>query len=322
MVNSNNYGINKLYVLGNGFDLHHDIKCSYQNFKYWLSRNRKPVYANLKRLYRNINHDWWSAFEENLANFDPDRYPMFIAGISYFKQIRYLEKYYGEDGRAFIDTLEYDDVEITGNPYRRADQIARFEMRTLKNDLNEAFGEWVLHLNKPKKSKKENLDENAFFFTFNYTRTLENLYGIEDDQVVHLHGSVDNKYFIIGHNMSAEEMINRDFEENVYKRDQEKDQGQEEARIAMFEAAEEMRKPVESVIQEHASKFNLLNGIEEVEILGLSYSPIDIPYLKEIFDIAGKDVKVILGWHVPRDQEKAKEFAKTMGLKKIKYRNF
>lgn len=314
MVNASTFEIKKLYILGNGFDLHHGIKCSYKNFKYWLSRNRKPVFENLKRLYRNINQGWWGAFEENLANFDPDRYPLSIARISHIKQINYLVKYYGQEGRDFIDTLEYYDEDIASNRYRRAGAIARFEMQKLKIDLKEAFGDWVLQLNKPKKSRKVDLDENTLFFTFNYTRTLEDLYGIEDDQVVHLHGSVDNLRFIIGHNMTAEEMMNRDFEKNVYNRDPEKDKGQDDARLAMFEAAEEMKKPVEGVISDYGSAFNSLKGIEELEILGISYSPVDIPYMEEVFDIAGKGIKVKLGWHSERDEVNAEAFAQMMGL--------
>lgn len=314
MVNANTFEIKKLYILGNGFDLHHNIKCYYKNFRYWLCRNRRPVYENLKRLYRNINQEWWGAFEENLANFDPDRYPQSIARISHIKQINYLEKYYGQEGRDYFDALEYDDENIVSNRYRRAGAIARFEMRTLKDDLNKAFGDWVLQLNKPKKSKMVDLDEKALFFTFNYTRTLEDLYGIEEDQVVHLHGSVDNNVFVIGHNMTAEQMMNKDFEENVFYRDPDKDKGQDEARFAMFQAAEEMKKPVEAVIIDHGSAFNSLKGIEEVEILGLSYSPIDMPYLEEVFDITGKGVKVKLGRHCEKDEENAREFAQRIGL--------
>ena len=314
MVNAGTFEIRKLYILGNGFDIHHDIKCFYKNFRYWLCRNKKDVFLNLKRLYRNINQDWWSDFEENLANFDYNRYPMSIARISHIKQIRYLEKYYGQEGRDFIDTLEDEDEEIASNWYRRAGEIARFEMQKLRKDLQESFGEWVLQLNKPKKSKMVALDKNAMFFTFNYTRTLEDLYGIKDDQVVHLHGSVDNKMFIIGHNMTAEQMMNRDLEENGYYRDPDKDKGQDDARLAMSEAAEEMKKPVEMVILNYGSAFNSLEGIKEIEILGLSYSPIDIPYMEEIFSIVGTDVKVKLGWHTSKDEANAEAFAKKMGL--------
>lgn len=272
------------------------------------------MYKNLKRLYRNINQDWWGGFEENLANFDPDRYPLSIARISHIKQINYLVKYYGDEGRDFIDTLEFEDEDIARNKYRRTGEIARFEMQKLRADLNEAFGEWVLQLNKPKKSKKVMLDENALFFTFNYTKTLEELYGIEEDQVVHLHGSLDNRRFIIGHNMTAEQMMNKDFEENVYNREPDKDRGQDDARMAMFQAAEEMRKPVEDVISDYGSDFNSLKGIEEIEILGLSYSPVDMPYLEEIFSIVGRDVKVKLGWHNDKDKVNAETFAKKMEL--------
>ena len=317
------FEINKLYVLGNGFDLHHGIRCSYKSFKSWLFRHRRPVYNNLKRLYRNINQDWWSTFEENLANFNPDKYPLSIAKFSHIQQINYLEEFYGQTGRDFIDSIENDDEDIARNQFRRAGAIARFEMQMLKEDLNEAFGEWVLRRNKPKKETKINtLDENAIFFTFNYTKTLETLYEIDDDQVVHLHGSVDNKEFIIGHNMTAEQMQFRDLEKNGDKRNPNRDRGQDDARMAMFEVAEEMKKPVQEVIVEHGAAFNSLAGIKEIEILGLSYSPIDLPYLKEILSITGRDIKIILGWHCSKDKKNAVFFAEEIKLKNWELKEF
>ncbi len=41
----------KLYVIGNGFDLHHGLPCGYADFRAWLQRNRPKVYSTLNRIY-------------------------------------------------------------------------------------------------------------------------------------------------------------------------------------------------------------------------------------------------------------------------------
>ena len=84
--------------------------------------------------------------------------------------------------------------------------------------------------------------------------------------------------------------------------------------MEMFEAAEEMKKPVDEVIQRFGADFNSLSHLEELEILGLSYSPIDMPYLEEVIKIAGKDIKVKLGWHQASDKDNAESFASQAGL--------
>lgn len=58
------------------------------------------------------------------------------------------------------------------------------EMQHLKDDLYEAFGDWVKSLTIHDKDKIiKNIDTEAMFLTFNYTKTLEDLYGVDDDQV-------------------------------------------------------------------------------------------------------------------------------------------
>ena len=307
--------INKLYVIGNGFDRHHDMPCSYDDFKRYLTKYYPEVYANLTRLYGDINADWWRTFEESLANFNPDKYPKEVADESFFDQLNELVSRYGQKGRDIMDQYEVLHKDSPSNKYARAELMVRFEMMELKKGLNDAFGSWVKSLKIPDESKKlEGINPNALFFTFNYTRTLEDLYGVDDELVVHLHGSIDNNVFIIGHNRTAEEMMNQDLENNVYKRDLDIDSAEDDARNAMFIAAEDFKKPVEDIIYQHRADFNSLDGIKEIEIKGFSYSPIDLPYLERVLEITGKYIKVIFNWHTEHDMKNAKNFIQKEGL--------
>ena len=39
---------NKLYIIGNGFDLHHNLKTSYANFCLYVRENDKELYEFLE----------------------------------------------------------------------------------------------------------------------------------------------------------------------------------------------------------------------------------------------------------------------------------
>lgn len=318
--------LKKLYVIGNGFDMHHKIKCKYLDFRKWLHKTRPEVYNNLAWLYGRMSGEWWRSFEESLTEFKPNTYPRKIAKMGFMTQLDFLVDKYGQEWRDFMDSYE-DSMSNNGgvtDKYQRIAAIARFEMQHLKDDLFESFGEWVKTLMIPKAAPKVRIDKKAIFFTFNYTRTLEDLYGIEEKQIVHLHGSVDNNKFVIGHSMTAEEMKNKDLIEHAIHRNPDRNYGADEARLAMFEVIEdELKKPVDDIMYRYRNDFNSLVGVKEVEILGLSYSPIDLPYLRNIFDITGTDVKVRLGWHSKDyDKKNAKEFAKEMKLTNYRLKKF
>ena len=85
--------------------------------------------------------------------------------------------------------------------------------------------------------------------------------------------------------------------------------------MALFDyIADELRKPVEEIIEENKNYFNDLLSIKEMRVLGFSYSPIDLPYLKRIIEVTGNNIKVNLGWHDEKDKDRAKVFKKEMNL--------
>lgn len=309
-------GPKKLFVLGNGFDKHHHINSSYGEFKKWLLDNRPVVNSALERIYQNTTDGWWRSFELNLANFNPDKYPKMIAEKPFFDLKHELEFLYGTEATNLIDGYDFQVDNDVSNRYRLAPEIARFELRRLREELYAAFEEWVNNLKMPSTFERvEGINEDAVYLNFNYTKTLEDLYDIDDANIYHIHGSVDKGHFIIGHGKTAEQMMEDDFDKHVYERDINNDRGEEEVRQALFDAIdEEMRKPVEDIITEYQDFFNGLGGIQSLVVLGFSYSPIDLPYLRRIIEETGPDIKVTFGWHVEDDKVEAAIFRDEMKL--------
>ena len=128
-------------------------------------------------------------------------------------------------------------------------------------------------------------------FTFNYTRTLEDFYGIDEDRIVHLHGSVDGGNLIFGHNSMGDAVSDEELNEARRMR-MDADVYRDLLYMKMSqEFADVFRKPVAEVIDKHGSDFDALAGIGEMIALGVSYSDIDMPYFERIVKVTGDDIK-------------------------------
>lgn len=47
-----------LYIIGNGFDLHHGINSSYRNFRDWLYENEPTVIQDIEEAYGCCDDEW------------------------------------------------------------------------------------------------------------------------------------------------------------------------------------------------------------------------------------------------------------------------
>ena len=260
----------KLYVIGNGFDLHHGLPCGYADFMAWLQGNRPKVYSTLNRIYGDCDGNNWSDFEDSLASFNLDDY---------------------------------------------SDDVTRDDLMRLKAELNEALGSWAKTIGMPEPGTAiDDIDRNAVFFTFNYTRTLEDFYGIDEDRIVHIHGSVDSGNLIFGHDSTGDAVSDEELKE-ARRTHMDADLYKDLVHIKMSqEFADVFRKPVAEIIEKHGSDFDALAVIEEMIVLGVSYSGIDMPYFERIVKVTGDNIKVTLGHHTFWDGNHALAFDDAFGF--------
>lgn len=156
----------KLIICGNGFDLNHGINTSYCHYKEYLNKNAPCVlngYTKFPWLNEECKDDLWSDVEKTLR-------------IDFHKIIDYYaSNYYDVDGQLEFKT---DFNEWT---------------RFIYAFTGDKFFQWLSSVEvscAKKKDKFERLFSNAVFVTFNYTDTLERVYGIEADRVLHIHGKL------------------------------------------------------------------------------------------------------------------------------------
>jgi len=60
---------NTLYIIGNGFDLHHGIQSSFRAFGEYLRDPDRATYNVLER-YFDVDSEFWGEFEEQLVDRD------------------------------------------------------------------------------------------------------------------------------------------------------------------------------------------------------------------------------------------------------------
>lgn len=165
---------NKLFVIGNGLDRAHKMPTSFDpDFKNIALKYEQD---NFWDLYQTRENDIWSDFENLLA----------CPKFNNLEEIFYgYEPDYLSDRESDRDGIIYQ-VELNGKLqdalYEFADN-AEDSLRYIQvNDFIEQI-----------------LDPDGYYITFNYTHTLEYIYEIPWNQVLHIHGEVGKDNLELGY---------------------------------------------------------------------------------------------------------------------------
>ena len=175
----------KLFIIGNGFDLAHGYKTSYGNFREYLSE--KGIMAGaffIPDIFNDASEDDWSNFEELLEDYD------FVDwGSSYASNI------YVEDDNQQDRNMSYNNR--LNDSYR---EIAYSLPSTIKAELCSFIETATAHKSNKIESVENLIKPRDLFVTFNYSFTLEEVYKIKKNQILHIHKTIYSEDEIIfGH---------------------------------------------------------------------------------------------------------------------------
>ena len=153
-----------LYIIGNGFDLHHGLNTSYKNFRDNVVLKAPNLWKQLIDIYGDdVTKDmWWSDFEAKLADIN------------------------------YNHLLNSDNGVAMGGM-----KVQNF----LTGQLPPLFGKWIKSINLNIVPENElDIDKDALFFTFNYSLVLEKIYKVNKDNIWHIHNSIEEvDKIIVGH---------------------------------------------------------------------------------------------------------------------------
>lgn len=299
----------KLYIIGNGFDRHHEMETSYYNFAEYLRESDYELYDILESYfyYSQSDTDFWWRFEENLANFDID-------------QIL-------EDHRDYLPDIGSDA--FRDRDWHTFPDIMQNTLEKLTSDLIANFTNFIKSVEIPKSAvqRKINIDNDALFFTFNYTYTLEDLYKVNPKNILHIHNAAESRYsdIILGHGMNpdnfkeeeptppdglSEQELEEWYESLSDDWDYSYDTGKENI-IKYFTAS---YKNTKEIISENETFFNKLSGIDEVFVFGHSLTEVDILYFKEIRKLVNSSCKWTVSYLDNNEKESHKETLLNLGI--------
>lgn len=281
----------KIYIIGNGFDLHHSLKTKYSDFKEFLEEKNKVLVQKIDSVfsekgYKNDEVKLWSTLEEMLIS------------LSYI-----------DDDEIFQESFDNseDDMDRASywhDPKFNADKIA--EDLLIPLEMKKHFDEWIetINIESIKKDYKLSLSKKSYYLCFNYTDTLQRKYNIPESQVLHIHGKKGQDY-ILGHN-GAEELP---FKGNLwYPYENEDGELTSDEDIRTVEVKESINDTYSSLfrqyyknsiklIDEYKEWFKKFQFVNKVIIMGLSFGQEDMIYFKKIVELVPSTCKFIIYYY-------------------------
>ena len=236
---------NILYIIGNGFDLAHEMKTKYQDFKTWLLANGQQVFVQrIETLYPEIvnGKGEWNDIERALGIFEM---PNVIA----------FDK-------------SYTDCPCQENV--RNDTGANIKSVTVV--LPTLLRKWITSICLDDIKQHYTIEPDSFFINFNYTETLEQVYKIDSKRVFHIHGSIleTSQELVLGYKPED------DLDNDVLNA------SQIDADSIRHNLMTNMIKPIRLCKNKLHCHLPHLEQIDEVRVIGHSCSRIDEDYFLDI----------------------------------------
>jgi hypothetical protein len=231
----------------------------YRDFRRWLlENNRFDVIHELQGAYpAKIGDDYllWSQFEKALGEYDLDTV------INWSWENLYLT----------VDSL--------GNQLFNNSFIDT----QLPDIIDEAFSKWIGSIKIATKKAYDEISLDAVYLTFNYTDTLEQLYHIPEQQVLHIHGRASRgDKLIVGHN---HEINPADYWDDGI------DMRENNERMQRLTDMNTLCKPVYEIIERNEWFFKRLNSAKDIHIIGHSCEAVDYPYFRKVKESTTHDAK-------------------------------
>ncbi|MBF4696048.1 bacteriophage abortive infection AbiH family protein [Fusibacter ferrireducens] len=291
-----------LFIIGNGFDKAHNLKTSYVDFRNYIEDQDWSYLEMLEKMYgfcinskkEHVENLLWKEFEKNLSVISEDELI---------------------DSAVSIDMgLESGDVGIEDT----LDSYFEEQYGFIKS-LNEFLKNWIneIEIKVPQRTNKFDIGEESLFLNFNYTLLLENVYGIEAENILHIHGSIDENTNspVIGHGDKLKI-------DELRQRANRASEGYFEKESSIYNALanyyERTLKDVNHYISINSGYFNRLKDVEQIFVIGNSFGDVDMPYFHEVKRNVKKDSIWNVYYYDDGDNLAFKEKVKSIGVDESK----
>lgn len=258
----------KLYIIGNGFDLHFKLPTMVDDFKAILANKRVYDFCSALDFFEGYGVDW-NEYESSLADIDIDDFAEdHIASPDYTSD-------YESDRDWGITNIEY-----------HVDYLNKAINESLE-EMSKAANEKLERVRLSEKDEK--LIEGGEIISFNYTSTIERLYHRD---CFHIHGFCERgELLVFGYQNSYETRIERELNSD---REEDHDYYIDTQKEEIIDFYHSWKKKLR--MAELKSYLSRLIGIDEVVVLGHSMGEVDSEYF-ELIERMLNPVKWIVYYH-------------------------
>ena len=307
--------MSSLFIIGNGFDVAHGIPTTYNDFRKWVI-NEYPdsiafrdetisleEYGNLpvdvvaaETLVYAMDHasgEEWNDFEDALSNIN------FLHKIPRLPEAKENEPESEHNNRVTSHLLMIDE-------------LSSAIIKSAEEYWSLFFSDWIKTVEEKIEGDNYKVHNSLFqlfsdstnqYMNFNYTKTLQNLYGVS--VVKHIHNRVGQN-LVFGHgDLKAE-----------YEEPYESDVRMTIGSSDFNDFIQSFRKDTDRQIRKYSKFFkNLDSSIDKVYSYGFSYSKVDSPYIKLVIDKISPNTT----WYFTEFETKN---AESLRIKKIRLRKY
>jgi hypothetical protein len=315
----------KLIICGNGLDMHVGLKTNYGAYRDYLKNKKFIDGKNAISLIESScffiprRKDCWTDLEESLA-FD-------------------YEEYIRQMLDAFDRDIDPNNRQTSIDQINAANKFQKQSPRNIARDFtNEWFWEWIAktyyqNIDSIRISKKDILyniiDAGCVFLNFNYTHTLEDVFGVDSNKILYIHNRLPDKRDLsekINIEQDILAMGRKQFQFGSTKNNLK--EWMKTLEDVKFKSKGKLikKKSIENEIKEiyysfsknlelnypKLQEFIRMYDIEEVIVLGHSVLGVDEPYYRDVIVPVLKAKKWKLFWHNSSDE--IEKFSKKYGL--------
>lgn len=234
-----------IVILGNGFDIWHSLPTSYWHF-YDQYKDALEDHIHYFDDFFDIDMEW-ANFEESLGSFNQDSF---------------------HDNAAYQPSLE----EMADSPkslYGFEDEISN-KRDELVDDITNAFKKWINSVDVKKATQLIKIPESFKFINFNYTTTLQDVYGITEDSILHIHGKV-KRDIVFGHDRGYNSSTNAQESDTPWF---------EQSQRSAASVYDVFHKPVTEILKRNKHQLEEYADVTDIVVIGHSINDIDIPYFQ------------------------------------------
>ena len=300
-----------LYIFGNGFDIAHGINTPYSAFREFLKHNHEDFLTTFEAMYNilplddtepwyteaaqkrwdeSVLKDLWKSFEEEIGKPNVDEMH--------------------DAAQSMVDSMPSEGVLDTLNYYWK-DQYG------FVTKLQEYVLEWLGTIDySAAKCKKKSLvdDQTDLFMSFNYTDTLERIYGIEN--VLYLHGGIPSCCDtppIMGH---GNRYLIESYRRKAFEAQEESIEWYESICNAIADYCEALYKDTDSIIKQHEDFFEAVEDVDTIVCLGLSFGDVDIPYLERIKKSVNPETRWLIYYYGEESKDRLNNVFGILGIRR------